>query len=156
MLDIERIRQMLDKISIFGGVNEEQLGYILSLLEKVSYRSDEIVFREGETPSCIYIVVSGIVKIVVDIERAPLEMITFGVGQCFGETAVIGIQPHSATAVAVEDTDLLLLPREALFSIYENDCKLFGLILLNIAREACRRLHHADETFLHYALMGRR
>jgi CRP-like cAMP-binding protein len=63
---------------------------------------------------------------------------------------VIGIQPHSASAVAVEPTELIVLPRAALFSIAESDPPLFAQLALNIAREACRRLHATDETLLHY------
>ncbi len=71
-------------------------------------------------------------------------------GDCFGETAAIGIQPHSASALAVEDTELIVLSRAALLSIFDSDKELFGMLILNIAREACRRLHKSDEIFLHY------
>ena len=57
----------------------------------------------------------------------------------------------SATALAVEDTELMVLSQRALHSLHKDDPDLFGLLVLNIAREACRRLHKTDQTFLHYA-----
>lgn len=75
---------------------------------------------------------------------------SFKEGNCVGETGVIGIQPHSATAIAMTDTDLIVLTSEELLAIYETDKDLFGCLMLNIAREACRRLHKTDETLLHY------
>ena len=61
---------------------------------------------------------------------------------------MIGIQPHSASTLAVVDTDLLVLSKEALMEIFDNDKTLFGLLILNIAREASRRLHQADDLLL--------
>jgi len=94
----------------------------------------------------------GKVKIVVDSEIGTLELAELGVGQCLGDTAVIGIQKHTASAIAVEDTELVVLSRSDLLSIYDHDKQLFGLLMMNIAREACRRLQHADEVLLHYVL----
>ena len=61
------------------------------------------------------------------------------------------ILPHSATALVVEDAELLVLSQEALRTLYREDAPLFGLLILNIAREACRRLQKTDEILLHYA-----
>jgi len=47
---------------------------------------------------------------------------------------------------------LIVLSRQALLSIYKQDLELYSILLLNIAREACRRLHHSDEVLLHYVL----
>lgn len=65
---------------------------------------------------------------------------------------MIGIQLHTATAVALEPTELIVLSREALHSIFDDDKELFGLLILNIAREVSRRLKQTDETLLHYVL----
>jgi CRP-like cAMP-binding protein len=73
-------------------------------------------------------------------------------GQCFGETSVIGIQPHAATAISVKDTELIVLSRKALLSLFKINLELFSILILNIAREACRRLHKTDEILIHYVL----
>jgi CRP-like cAMP-binding protein len=65
---------------------------------------------------------------------------------------VIGIQPHRGTAIAMTDTDLIVLSRNTLLSIYESDKELFSILILNIAREVCRRLHESDDILLHYVL----
>jgi CRP-like cAMP-binding protein len=148
--DIREVLPILNKISIFAGLTQEELGSLFRLLQKVSYEKDEYIFREGEEPSHIYIVESGAVKIIAGVEDEEYELIVFDVGHCFGETSVIGIQPHSANAVAVSNTELIVLSRDALHSIYDTDKELFSKLVLNIAREACRRLHHSDEVFLHY------
>lgn len=64
----------------------------------------------------------------------------------------MGLQPHGATAIAMGKTELIVLSRSALLSIYESDLELFSILILNIAREVARRLHGSEKIMLHYVL----
>jgi len=150
LMDIEDVLPILNEISIFAGLSNKQLYKLFRLLEKTSYKKGEKIFEQGSQPSHIYIIQSGSVKLVINEKSDLLELIVFDEGQCFGETSVIGIQPHAATAIAVEDTELIVLSRSALLSLLKTDLELFSILILNIAREACRRLHKTDEILLHY------
>ncbi len=152
LLDIDEVAPILSEISIFAGLSDAQLYKLFGLLRKTSYKAGERVFSEGDQPSHIYIVQSGSMKLVVNCDDTPLELILFEEGQCFGETSVIGIQPHAATAVCVEDTELIVLSRNALLSLYKSNLEMFSTLILNIAREACRRLAKTDEILLHYVV----
>jgi CRP-like cAMP-binding protein len=152
LLDIEDVLPILNEISIFAGLSDKQLYTLFRLLEKAHYKAGEKVFEQGSQPSHIYIIQSGSVKLVINEKSNPLELIVVEQGQCFGETSVIGIQPHAATAVTVEDTELIVLSRNALLSLLKTDLELFSILILNIAREACRRLYKTDEILLHYVL----
>jgi len=152
LLDIEEILPILNKISIFAGFSHKQLCTLFRLLEKARYKAGEYIFHEGQQPSHIYIVKSGGVKLVANANQTPLELIVFEEGQCFGETSVIGIQPHEATAISIKETELIVLSRNALLSLFKIDLELFSILILNIAREACRRLHKTDEILMHYVL----
>ena len=149
---IDTVSPILDKISLFGGLTEKQLSLLLSLLEEVSYEEGETVFSQGSTPNYIYIVKNGKIKFVYNDNQTSYELIEFDTGGCFGETSVIGIQPHTASAIAVEKTKLIVLSRKALFAIYKMDLELYSMLIMNIAREACRRLNKTDEVLLHYTL----
>jgi CRP/FNR family cyclic AMP-dependent transcriptional regulator len=150
--DIEGVLSILNKISIFAGLSDKQLYTLFGLLTEVTYKPNETVFEQGEKPSHIYIVKTGKIKLVVWEDETPLELVVFEEGHCFGEASVIGIQPHKGTAIALEDTELIVLSRNALLSIYDSDKDLFSILILNIAREVCRRLHSSDDILLHYLL----
>lgn len=152
VLDIQNVLAILNKISIFAGLSDAQLYTLFKRLNKVTFRANEIVFKQGDKPSHIYIVKTGKVKLIIREDDTPLELIEFDVGHCFGEASVIGIQPHQGTAIASTDTELIVLSRTALISIYDSDKELFGILILNIAREVCRRLHATDDVLLHYLL----
>ncbi|MFH1614244.1 MAG: cyclic nucleotide-binding domain-containing protein [Planctomycetota bacterium] len=150
LLDIENVVAILNKISIFAGLSEKQLYSLFKMLEVVSYRAGEIIFEQGEPPSHIYIVRSGRVKLVGYEEGTAFELMVFDEGHCFGEASVIGIQPHEAAAIAMENTELIVLSSKTLLSLYKSDLELFSILILNIAREVCRRLYETDEILLHY------
>lgn len=152
LLDIENVLPILNRISILAGLTGNQLLSVFKLLEKVYYKAGETIFEQGAQPSYIYIIKSGRVKLLVSKGDTTLELAEFDSGQCLGEASVIGIMPHSATAVAVEDTELIVLSRTAMMNIYESDTELFSILILNIAREVCRRLHASSETLLYYEL----
>ena len=152
LLDIEDVLPILNDISIFAGLSDKQLYTLFRLLEKAHYKTGEKVFEQGSQPSHIYIIQSGSVKLVINEKLSPLELIVIEEGHCFGETSVIGIQPHAATAITVENTELIVLSRNVLLSLLKTDLDLFSILILNIAREACRRLHKTDEILMHYVL----
>jgi CRP/FNR family cyclic AMP-dependent transcriptional regulator len=150
LLDIENVLPILNKITIFAGLSDPQLYKLSRLLSSVSYKANETVFEQGDEPGHIYIVKKGKVKLVVWEDDTPLELIEFQEGHCFGEASVIGIQRHQGTVIATTDTELIVLSRKALMSIYDSDKELFSVFILNIAREVCRRLYASDDILLHY------
>lgn len=151
LLHIEDVLPVLNRIAILGGLTDAQLYRVFQRLQTVAYKKGELVFEQGSAPSHIYIIRSGTVKLVSYIDNEPLELAELGAGACFGETAVISIHRHEVSVVAVEQTELLILPREHLFAWYDTDAELFGMLMLNIAREACRRLNKTENLMLHYA-----
>ncbi len=146
------VMAILNQISIFAGLNDCQLYAIFQELEEVSYAKDEFIFEQGTEPSHIYIILKGAVKLTVGQDSTSLELIEFRPGDCFGETSVIGIVPHEASAVAACDVELLVLSRKALLSFLKTDLELFSILILNIARESCRRLSQTDQILLHYVM----
>ena len=144
LLEVEKVLPILDKITIFGGLDEAQLYQIFKRLKLVHYRAGEKIFDIGDSASYIYIVHTGRVDLFFQVAGKPVLKADLKPGSCFGDMAVIGIQPHSAFTVAVENTDLLVLSGAALDELYNTDLKLFSMLVLNIAREACRRLHKTN------------
>lgn len=152
LIHVEEVIKILNKIAIFGGLSEKQLYPLFKLLKIVNYEEGEYIFKRGDEPSHIYIIKNGKVKILIDKNGSALEIITYGPGDCFGETSAIGIQIHSSSALVVENAELIVLERSALLNIFETDKELFGMLILNIARETARRLHQSDEVLEKFLL----
>lgn len=144
---------ILDRIAIFGGLELGQQQKLLQMMDEKTYSDGETIFRKGESASCIYIVIEG--KVALDFEQDdhPLSDLRLHPGACFGETSVIGVQPHAATTRVEGKTRVLALPSSSLYQLYETDLPLFASVILNFAREASRRLHATDELFLQTSKM---
>ena len=150
LFEIENIIPLLSKISIFGGLNDIQLYKIFRILNKVRYKNMEYIFTQGEAPTYIYIILEGRVRMIEEVKQNSYQLFEFGPGNCIGEDSVIGIQPHTLSAMAIGEVELAVIPKKALLDFYETDKDLFSLLILNIAREISRRLKHTDNLLLHY------
>ena len=150
--NINDVLPILNKISLFGGLNDEELFKVFSLCEYGEFSNSSILFHKGDSPNYIYIILSGEIKIYMTDDNVEYEFIKFGVGDCIGEASLIAIEPHTATAVCSKRTQLILLSRKTLFSLHKNAPSLFSKIMLNIARELARRLHKNNNRLFHYII----
>jgi CRP/FNR family transcriptional regulator, cyclic AMP receptor protein len=71
----------------------------------LSYRAGDFIFREGDTASCIYIVLKGS----VEMSTRDKVVVTIPEGKPFGMISLIDKKPRANSARAKEDCDLALL-----------------------------------------------
>ncbi|QEL22732.1 cyclic nucleotide-binding domain-containing protein [Bosea sp. F3-2] len=71
----------------------------------VNYASGDVIFRENDHPNCAYIVLTG--KVEVSIRGKVIEQVIEG--KTFGIISLIDRKPRSATAKAVENSEVVLL-----------------------------------------------
>ncbi len=146
-IERSRLDSIVDQVTLFGGLSESQLTGVVRKLKQATFSHNEFVFKRGEQACYIYIVLSGRVKLKFCSPDHPMTGHEYIQGQCFGITSVIGIQNHSVTTQAERDVELLVLSRKDLMLIFEEDQGLFGYLILNIARESCRRLNYLNDCF---------
>ncbi|MDG5816690.1 cyclic nucleotide-binding domain-containing protein [Chitinispirillales bacterium ANBcel5] len=146
----DTILPVLKDVTIFAGLSKEAICSIYDSCDIVEACIGEVLLKEGAPATDIFILLRGRVSMVLNTAGQSLEIGDFGPGNCIGEASVIGIQNHSASAVVMEDATLLVLSRKLLMDLFQSDLNLFSLLILNIAREIARRLHHSDEILLHY------
>ncbi len=80
-----------------------------------SLRSNEVLFSQGDSPDNMYIVKTGQIGIYVSSDdRAETLVATIGVGELIGELALFDKKERSATARALCDASLVVLPYAAL------------------------------------------
>jgi CRP-like cAMP-binding protein len=95
-----------------------------------SYAEGEQIFAEGDNASALPIIVFGKVKMVHFLEHGKEVIISiFGTGEMFALPPVIDGKVYPAAAIAMENTRLLLLPRQDLFDLLENSSE-FALAVI--------------------------
>lgn len=148
--ELRSVMPVLKEVKIFSGFEDSQIERICGNCTILERGAGEVILEENTPATEIFIILSGRVSIYLGFRSEPLELIEFGPGGCIGEVSVIGILNHSASAVVTEDAVLLVLSRNTLMEIFDEDKGIFSMLILNIARELARRLFHTNEILLHY------
>ena len=74
------------------------------------YEPGETVFSEGDTGDSLFMILSGRVEVLKRFGGEPLVVGMLEPGEYFGEMALLGRRPRSATTRALTPLDLLVLP----------------------------------------------
>lgn len=77
------------------------------------YAPGDVIFREGDPGDEAFMITAGAVKISLQSGDDEMELATLRRGQIFGEMALIDDQPRMATATAMEETAVSVVPQEA-------------------------------------------
>lgn len=111
---IERI-MFLKQVAIFESVPLEQLKALAAVCEAENYLANRVIFDQGEASGGgLYIVTTGQVAIEVSAPGQggkPVRLATMGVSSYFGEMSLFNNRPRSATALTLQETELLKLSR---------------------------------------------
>jgi len=107
-------------LPIFRNVPAEQLEPLRRAAARLTYMTGAAIFRQGDIPQYLYIVESGEVDIVLPAVGDDIIAATFEGGSFFGELGVFDNQPRTATARAVGETTLILIPLAAVAGLIED------------------------------------
>lgn len=143
-MDCHRL-QLLQSMPIFGGVREETLEALLEGAAVVRVASGNYFFRENDNADSMFVLEQGEVEILKYCNGRQFQLRILKAGDCFGEMALIGLFPRSASVRAVGDCIATELSSASLYGLYETDVEQFAIIQMNVARELCRRLRATDE-----------
>jgi len=99
-----RTWDMVARVPLFRDVGAGAIAEVAKLLRPHDAPAGTIVTRRGEPGDCMYFIVAGEVEI--QIQPAPLTLTT---GQFFGEIALVTGGPRTATVIARQHCQFLLL-----------------------------------------------
>ncbi len=141
--------EALRRCRLFARVDPESLAVCAASLRVRRYRRSETVFHQGDPGDSLYIVESGSVKIVLPSPEGEEGAIiaTLGRGEFFGELALLDGAPHSATAVAIEPTQALVLRRETFDELIETQPALRRALFAGLAGELRRLTDHVEDLY---------
>jgi CRP-like cAMP-binding protein len=155
MLQAEFAVEALGRCRLFAGLGPEALEAIARSLRIRRFRRGEVLFHEGDPGDALFIVASGAVKVVVPSEEGEEAILaTLKRGDFLGELALLDGAPRSASAIALEATDALTLPRDQFRALADAEPAIRSALLEAMARELRRLTKHVAE--LHFLdLTGR-
>ncbi|MEA2640616.1 MAG: hypothetical protein QOF51_2010 [Chloroflexota bacterium] len=107
-----RYTLFLKRIEIFAGLSEADCEEICRLVQAHHYCQGQVLFRQGDASHDLYLVVDGRIKVYIEHPEGDELVAHFEGGEILGEMALLTGHPRSASAVAVADSRLLVIPKE--------------------------------------------
>ena len=128
----ERDLDILKKAQPFKGLSRKLLGKLLIDLIPKDYTAGETIFSEGDTGKALYVVMQGSVKIIKMTGQSEKILSTLGPGSYFGELAIINNSHRFASAVAEENTEVLIMYKAYFDDLIKGNSAISSRILLNL------------------------
>lgn len=100
-----------------------------------TYKPGDVIFRKGDAPDAMYVVLDGIVAI--GDEEDPIDRV--GAGSIFGEMALVDDAPRSATARAETESKVVAISNDRFHALVE-ETPAFALQVMKIMAARLRRL----------------
>jgi len=127
------IEDVLRFSAIFRRVPPEDRQRLAAVATLRDFEKGATLFSEGDGSDFLYVVSTGHVKVFKTTARGSdviLEL--FGPGDPVGAVAVYESRPYPASAIALEPTTCLLVPRQAFFTLLERHPTLVRGLLVGL------------------------
>ena len=94
----------------------------------VRYSAGELVMKEGDIGSIIYLVLSGKVHVETGGSRGSIHLAELGRGACVGEVSVLTGSPRTATVKAVDDVQVVAFEKHRIQRVIDAHPKVRKLL----------------------------
>lgn len=85
-----------------------------AVLERRFVPGGSMIMREGERGNTAFLIQSGSVRVFIEKDGKRVELAHMGMGQIFGEMALVFDEPRTASVEATEDCNLIIITRQTL------------------------------------------
>lgn len=142
--------QLLRGVELFDGLSDDEITRLLALCREARYQKGEVITRQGQPGSELFIVREGLVEVTVGAPNAgadtpPQTVINLGAGQVVGEMALVDGGPRSATVRCVAAaTTVYAIERDAFEQLCQADHHIGLVVYRNLAADLSFKLRHRN------------
>ena len=104
------------------------------------YRAGEVLFREGEIGTEMFVIQAGRVQVTKKVGDDERTIAMLGRGEFIGEMAILNNKPRNATATVVEDASCLIVDARTLETMIARNSE----IAMRLIKKLAARLDAAD------------
>lgn len=102
--------EVLRQIPLFESLSNDAREFIVGRLKTEMFATGEVIVRQADIGSSMYIITSGLVKVTKRQKNGTSrELARLQAGDYFGEMSLLAGQPRSADIIAITDTTTLVL-----------------------------------------------
>jgi CRP-like cAMP-binding protein len=147
--------ELLRTVPIFSELSAADCEALAQLASRRRYPKDTVVFFENDEGDSFFMIVSGRIKVtILGDDGREVILSVLGPGDFFGEMALLDDEPRSATAIAIEECELLSLQRSDFESVIGNKPSI-SLALVRVLTARLRKANHQISTLALLDVYGR-
>ncbi|HEY0367570.1 MAG TPA: DUF1003 domain-containing protein [Pyrinomonadaceae bacterium] len=111
---------LLNGIEFFALLKEEDRQALANVVDSISLNAGDTLFQAGEPGESLFVVRSGSIELFIkDTVGQKIVLTIAEAGDLFGELSLLDSGPRTATAIALSETDLLVLDRDDLLLLFQ-------------------------------------
>lgn len=134
-------RETLGAVPLFSRLDEDEVFRLLQPTESRSYSPGDTIVREGDAGDTLFVILTGRVRIVKGGEAIN----QLRAGEVFGEMSLVRRRPRSATVIAEEASEILLLHRRDFEAFLRDEARLGVKILSHFVHVLAERLDSTND-----------
>jgi len=151
-MNIAQISSFIANIELFRSLNQEELRHIALHMKHRKVRANTYIFRENTPRKNLFIIFRGEIEL---IKSSPLgeqrRLAVFSRFDFLGEGALMDDYPHSTSARALQETELIQISRDSINEMFRENPTLAARILSGVARVIARRMRQASTRVVNVA-----
>jgi CRP/FNR family transcriptional regulator, cyclic AMP receptor protein len=110
----------LANIKMFELLNEDDRVALAKVVDELSIPAGHTLFQAGDPGDSLFIIKAGEIELFIkDTAGQKIVLTTATSGDMFGELAMLDTGPRTATALALTDTEVLVLDRDDLVLLFQ-------------------------------------
>ena len=143
------ITQTLSNLPLFQQLHDSEIVHFATDAREIRLGKGQILFQKGAMLDGFYVVVYGAIKLAFSSPQGNEKVVSIvEAGQSFGEAVVFMERPSPVLSQALEETLLLLIAKQNLFTAIDHDSAFARRMLAGLSI----RLHGLIEDVEHYSL----
>ena len=111
----EKYEEFLAKVKILSSMEPYERSKLGDAIKEENYAKDDFIISEGQDGNLFYLIMEGSAIATKTLEpgKPPQQVLQYGVGDYFGERALIKNEPRAANIVAQSAVKVLSLDRHS-------------------------------------------
>lgn len=143
------MNKILKKQILLEDLDNQELTKISKIIHKLKFKKGEYIFREKEETKGLYLIAAGKIEISKVTSDGWKQILAgFSTGHFFGELSILEKRLHEASAIATENTEILLISKEGFEKMEKEESVIAFKIMKKIALVMCKNLRRMNDKFL--------
>jgi CRP/FNR family transcriptional regulator, cyclic AMP receptor protein len=140
----------------FADFSDREIALFSRIVDEIVFPAGSDIFSESVSSSGMYLIKSGTVEISKKVgeeeEEDSFTLSQLGQGELFGQLSLVDDGPHLITAHAIDEVEVLFIPRDKFEEFKETHQDVSNKLLTSLTRMLAEQLRIAGELFTAYIM----